>query len=55
MIRYYKGEPNVYAIRYRNGQLQSHGQGRDFWYFPFNTTITALAGQGIALSFHASQ
>jgi regulator of protease activity HflC (stomatin/prohibitin superfamily) len=42
MIRYYKGEPNVYAIRYRNGQLQSHGLGRDFWYLPFNTTIAAV-------------
>ena len=41
-IRYYKGEPNVYAIRYRNGQLKSHGLGCDFWYLPFNTTIAAV-------------
>lgn len=42
MIRHYKGEPSVYAIRYRNGQLMEHGPGLDFWYLPFNTTVAAV-------------
>lgn len=41
-IRFYKGEPNVYAIRYRNGQVQQAGQGIDFWFLPFNTSIAAI-------------
>lgn len=30
MIKHYKGEPNVYVIRYRSGKLRAHGEGLDF-------------------------
>ena len=42
MLRHYKGEPNVYVIRYRAGQVQQHGQGLDFWYLAYNTSIAAI-------------
>jgi len=42
MIKHYKGEPNVYVIRYRSGKLRAHGEGLDFWYLPFNTSIAEV-------------
>lgn len=43
MIRYFKGEPNQYVIRYKNGQVDKHGEGLDFFYFPFNTSIALVS------------
>ena len=42
MIKYFKGEPNSYVIRYKNGQVKEHGKGLDFWYMPFNTSIALV-------------
>lgn len=42
ILRYYKGEPNVYVIRYRGGRVLQHGQGLDFWYLTYNTSIAAV-------------
>ncbi len=40
--RYYKGEPNVYVIRYRAGKILAYGPGLDFWYLSYNTSIAAV-------------
>ena len=50
-IRFFKGEPNVYAIRYRNGQAMQAGQGICFWYLPFNTSIAAVPTSNQNASF----
>ncbi len=42
LIRYYKGEPNSYVIRYRGGKIVQHGTGLTFWYPPFNTSIATV-------------
>ncbi len=42
LIKYFKGEPNQYVIRYKNGQITNHGEGLDFWYMPFNTSIAIV-------------
>lgn len=42
IINYFKGEPNSYVIRYKNGQIKQHGKGLDFWYLPFNTSIAVI-------------
>jgi regulator of protease activity HflC (stomatin/prohibitin superfamily) len=42
LIRHYQGEPNVYVIRYRGGRITRHGQGLEFWYLPYNTSIAAV-------------
>jgi regulator of protease activity HflC (stomatin/prohibitin superfamily) len=42
IINYFKGEPNQYIIRYKNGQVIKHGEGMDFWYRPFNTSIAMV-------------
>lgn len=42
IINYFKGEPNRYVIRYKNGQIDKHGKGLDFWYLPFNTSIAVI-------------
>jgi len=42
MIGYFKGEPNQYAIRYKNGKVETHGEGLDFWYRSFNTSIAVI-------------
>ena len=41
-IKYFKGEPNKYVIRYKNGRVIDHGEGLDFWYLPFNTSIAVV-------------
>ncbi len=38
-IKYFKGEPNMYVIAYRNGKITKKGEGRALWYLPHNTTI----------------
>jgi regulator of protease activity HflC (stomatin/prohibitin superfamily) len=42
VLNYYKGEPNTYVIRYRNGQARQHGVGLTFWYWPHNTSIATV-------------
>jgi hypothetical protein len=42
LIQFFKGEPNLYAIRYRDGKVKQAGQGINFWYLPFNTNIAAV-------------
>jgi len=41
-IQYYKGEPSAYVIRYKAGQVVTHGEGLTFWYLPFNTSIASI-------------
>ena len=41
-IKYFKGEPNKYVIRYKKGRVNNHGEGLDFWYMPFNTSIAVV-------------
>lgn len=41
-IKYYKGEPSTYVLRYRRGRLVEHDVGLTFWYLPYNTTIAAV-------------
>ena len=41
-INYFKGEPNQYVIRYKNGKVAKHGEGLDFWYLPYNTSIAVV-------------
>jgi len=42
LIKFFKGEPNLYAMRNRNGKVKQAGQGINFWYLPFNTNIAAV-------------
>lgn len=43
LIRYFKGEPNNYVIRYKSGQVTQHGEGLDFFYLPYNTSIAVVS------------
>jgi len=40
--RYFKGEPNIHVVRYRNGNVAKHGPGIAFWYMAYNTSIAAV-------------
>ena len=42
ILRHYKGEPNVYVIRYRGGNIRQQGPGLAFWYLAYNTSIAAI-------------
>lgn len=42
ILKYFKGEPNAYVIRYRNGKVRKHGVGLAFWYWPHNTSVASL-------------
>ena len=41
-IKYFKGEPSSYVIRYKAGRVTDHGEGLTFWYLPFNTSIARI-------------
>lgn len=55
-IKYFKGEPNTYVIRYRNGKIRQHGEGLTFWYWPYNTSIATIpvVSQDAPFIFHES-
>ena len=42
LIKYYKGEPNMYVLCHRNGELVQHGAGINFFYMPQTTSIAAI-------------
>lgn len=42
LVRYFKGEPNIHVIRFRNGRVAQHGDGINFWYLPLNTSVAAV-------------
>jgi len=42
ILKYFKGEPNTYVIRYRSGEIKKHGVGLTFWYWPHNTSIATV-------------
>ena len=39
MIRYFKGEPNVHVIKFRNGTMAREGRGINFWYNPLTRRL----------------
>jgi len=41
-INYFKGEPSAHIIRYRSGKIVRHGEGANFWYMPFNTSVASV-------------
>ena len=43
ILNYFKGEPNSFVIRYRNGKVKSTGEGLTFWYFNHNTSIAVVS------------
>jgi len=42
MLKYFKGEPNAYVIRYKNGKVRKHGEGLTFWYWTHNSSIASV-------------
>ena len=42
IINYFKGEPNNFVIRYRNGKIKKSGEGLTFWYLKHNTSIAVV-------------
>ncbi len=54
LIKYYKGQPNLYVIRYKKGQVVTQGSALEFWYMPFNTSIAVIptVSQDVPFIFH---
>ncbi|MEM7280881.1 MAG: SPFH domain-containing protein [Pseudomonadota bacterium] len=42
LIRYYKGQPNIYTVCFRDGKVVRHGAGINFVYSPLTTSIAAV-------------
>jgi hypothetical protein len=42
IINYFKGEPNNFVIRYRNGKIKKSGEGLTFWYMKHDTSIAIV-------------
>ncbi len=55
MIHYFKGEPNVHVIKYRNGSIARHGRGINFWYNPLVSSIAAVPTASIDAPFIFSE
>ena len=55
MIRYFKGEPNIHVIKFRNGKIDRHGRGINFWYNPITVSIAAVPTASIDAPFIFSE
>jgi len=42
MFSFYKGEPNIHTILFRDGEFVKEGAGLNFWYMPSFSTIVAV-------------
>lgn len=42
MLRYFKGSPEDFVIRYKDGQVRASGRGISFWYLPYNTNVAVV-------------
>ena len=42
MLRFYKGQPTDYVIKYSGGRITGRGPGKSFFYWPYNTNIVAV-------------
>jgi regulator of protease activity HflC (stomatin/prohibitin superfamily) len=51
MIRYFKGQPTDFILRYSGGRIRSEGPGLAFYYFPYNTQIVAVPTQSLEAAF----
>lgn len=51
MLRYFKGQPTDYVLRYSGGRVRSQGPGLAFYYFPYNTQIVAVPTQSLESAF----
>ena len=56
ILKYFKGEPNTYVIRYKDGKVRKYGEGLTFWYWPHNTSIAIVpvVSQDAPFIFHES-
>lgn len=43
LIRYYKGQPNIYTVCFRDGKVVRHGAGINFFFSPLTTSIAAVS------------
>ena len=48
---YYKGAPDLYVIKFRNGAVTQHGRGKSFFYRPAVTSILELPATTITVPF----
>jgi regulator of protease activity HflC (stomatin/prohibitin superfamily) len=51
MLRYFKGQPTDYVLRYSGGRVRGEGPGLAFYYFPYNTQIVAVPTQSLEAAF----
>jgi len=42
MLRFYKGQPTDYIIKYSGGKVSGRGTGLSFFYWPYNTQVVAV-------------
>lgn len=51
MLRYFKGQPTDYVIRYSGGSVRGEGAGLAFFYLPFKTQVVAVPTQSLEANF----
>ncbi len=51
MLKYFKGQPTDYILRYAGGRVIGKGQGLAFYYFPYNTQVVAVPTQSLEAAF----
>src|SRR5438876_6281799 len=51
MLRYFKGQPTDFIIRYAGGRVAGEGRGLAFFYWPYNTQLVAVPTQSLEAGF----
>jgi regulator of protease activity HflC (stomatin/prohibitin superfamily) len=51
MLRYFKGQPTDYVLRYSGGRVRAEGAGLAFFYLPYNTQVVAVPTQSLEAAF----
>lgn len=51
MLRYFKGQPTDYVLRYAGGKVRAEGPGLAFFYWPYNTQVVAVPTQSLEAAF----
>jgi regulator of protease activity HflC (stomatin/prohibitin superfamily) len=50
-MNYYKGTPDVYALKFAHGKVKKHGRGISFWYWSATSTVLELPATSVLLPF----
>ncbi|MHA1145599.1 MAG: hypothetical protein ACTSRW_12740 [Candidatus Helarchaeota archaeon] len=51
MVKYFKGDPSRYIIKYISGKKKKSGRGLSFFYFAYKTNIVSIPAMTMDSNF----